>query len=136
MDDRIIGSCLCGTVEYSIKNEFHFLLMCHCEQCRRISGSSHASNLFSDSDSLIWVQGEENIDRFDLPERDFTKAFCKTCGCGLPYRSKNSVRVIVPAGTLNSEPNYKQKSKVFLAERTGWAASNPEDGAFDGFPEF
>lgn len=134
MDNRITGTCLCGGVEYSVENEFLFLLLCHCEQCRRISGSSHAANLFSDTNSLVWTKGEKNIGRFDFPERDFTKAFCKTCGCGLPYRSKSSDRVIVPAGTLNSEPEYAQKSKVFLAECTKWGEHDLEAGAFAGFP--
>lgn len=136
MDNQIMGRCLCGAVEYKVENAFRFLLMCHCEQCRRISGSSHASNLFSVTNSLVWTKGQEHIHRFDLPGRDFTKAFCKVCGCGLPYLSNNSGAVIVPAGTLDSEPNYEQKSKVFLAECTEWGAANNDTGKFQRFPKF
>ncbi len=33
------GGYLSGRVEYRIENNFKFPLFCHCEQCRRISGS-------------------------------------------------------------------------------------------------
>lgn len=136
MTEVITGRCLCGDVEYSIENDFEFLLFCHCAQCRRISGSAHASNLFSSTGTLTWLKGEENIQRFDYPGRNFTKSFCRTCGCGLPYRSSHGKTVIVPAGTLDDEPKYGRLGKVFLAECTQWARSPVETKRFDGFPDF
>ncbi|MCE8516358.1 GFA family protein [Ruegeria pomeroyi] len=136
MQDVVTGRCLCGNVEYSIENDFLFLLFCHCEQCRRISGSAHASNLFSATQSLTWLKGEESIQRFDYPGRDFTKSFCRMCGCGLPYRSSHGEMVIVPAGTLDGEPKFATHGKVFLAECTEWTHSTADTKLFDGFPDF
>ncbi|WP_456298502.1 GFA family protein [Devosia beringensis] len=36
----ISGSCLCGTVRYSVPDEFHAAFNCHCSQCRRATGSA------------------------------------------------------------------------------------------------
>jgi hypothetical protein len=112
------------------------MFMCHCAQCRKISGSSYASNLFSDTSSLVWTKGEDNIVRFDAPGRDFTKAFCRTCGSGVPYASNSSDKVIIPAGSLNAEPNSAQNFKIFMAENTHWTSNYPEAKTCQGFPEF
>ena len=136
MNDRISGGCLCGKIEYTIQNKFDFILYCHCEQCRRLSGSAHAANLFSTTNTFEWSKGEEFVKRFHHPTRDFAKAFCKECGAGLPYFSKNSHMVIVPAGSLASEPNVGKKAKVFLSERTAWSPSLGECDEFQGFPTY
>ena len=136
MNDLIKGGCLCGDVEYSIENDFLFLLFCHCEQCRRISGSAHASNLFSTTQSLSWTMGADRVRSFHHPNRDFTKAFCSVCGSGLPYVSKSGGMVIVPAGSLNSEPRFGKAAKVFLSERANWTPSAIKTDEFDYFPDY
>lgn len=136
MSEVIKGGCLCGEVEYTLTNDFMFLLYCHCEQCRHISGSAHASNLFSATDSLIWSRGAELVKLFRHPNRDFTKAFCGNCGCGLPYASQGGKIVIVPAGSLHSEPRFHKAAKVFHSERTNWTPSDIEFEEFDKFPSY
>lgn len=136
MDDDITGGCLCGAVEYSIRNDFRFLLFCHCAQCRRISGSAHASNLFSATDSLTWLRGEELVVCFRHPTRVVSKAFCRICGSGLPFRSRSGPMVIVPAGSLNGEPRIGKAARVFLSEETGWAPSVIKCEEFGHFPDY
>ncbi|MCR8547344.1 GFA family protein [Salipiger sp. P9] len=136
MDDYISGGCLCGAVEYSIENAFKFILFCHCEQCRRISGSAHASNLFSATHSLCWVKGAELVECFRHPNRVFAKAFCRVCGSGLPFVNRSGSMVIVPAGSLNSEPRVEKAARVFLSERTEWAPSVMETEEFERFPDY
>lgn len=136
MDDIVTGGCLCGKIEYSIQNKFEFLLFCHCKQCRQISGSAHASNLFSTTGTLQWSKGHVLVKRFDHPNRDFSKAFCSECGSGLPYVLKNGHTVIVPAGSLKAEPNLQKRAKVFLSERTDWSPSMGENEEFQSFPNY
>ena len=136
MDDVISGGCLCGGVKYSIKNSFEFLLFCHCDQCRRITGSAHASNLFSTTDSLTWDQGQSFVEVFRHPKGDFTKAFCRQCGSGLPYTTQSGHAVIVPAGSLNGDPNVGKKAEVFLSERTAWTPSVTKTDTFEHFPDY
>ena len=134
MADMISGSCLCGKVEFELKNQFENLFFCHCIQCRKITGSSHASNLFGDPSSFKWVKGQDHVKRFDLPERQFAKAFCHECGSSLPYLNSSGTKIIVPAGSLETEPNYKQQSNIFTAEQTRWHHLSADAENFDGFP--
>lgn len=136
MAEKITGECLCGAVEYAIDNDFKFILFCHCSQCRQITGSAHASNLFSATESLEWLKGEENIERFRHPERNFSKTFCRTCGSGLPRRSNTGPWIVVPAGSLKGEPKFGKNAEIFLSERTDWTPSVCHGDEFPGFPTY
>ena len=46
------GSCLCGDVRFIIEGEFKSFYLCHCNYCRKDTGSAHAANLFSTTAKL------------------------------------------------------------------------------------
>lgn len=135
MIDKINGGCLCGKVEFEVENQFEDLFFCHCEQCRKLTGSAHASNLFGDLGGFRWLKGEDNVQHFDFPGRQFSNAFCRDCGSGLPFVNSNGTKIIVPAGSLNSEPRFARQSKIFYVEQTQWCRATEQTKTFDGFPE-
>ena len=55
---KLKGSCLCGAVSYEVINEFDRLFLCSCDQCRQITGSAFASNLFIMADGFDWLSGD------------------------------------------------------------------------------
>jgi hypothetical protein len=134
MIERIGGGCLCGEVTFSVENEFSSFHLCHCLQCRKITGSAHASNLFTTPENIEWMSGQENIKRFELPDRDFTKVFCNQCGSGLPFITKSGKSLIVPAGSLNEEPNISPQDNIFWSERAAWYDAGLSSRHFAGFP--
>ena len=136
MDQMVAGGCLCGAVRFEIQNDFAFLLFCHCAECRRLSGSAMAANLFSETRSLRWVAGAAQVALFRHPERSFTRAFCRTCGSGLPFEGRSGRFVIVPAGALDDAPRVEKRAEVFARERPDWALSAAPCEVFDGFPTY
>lgn len=128
----IKGKCLCGKVEYQIENKFDRFYICHCEQCRRISGSAYASNLLGDPEKFRI--SSEGIKRFDHNEGNFTKAFCTECGSGVPYLNSSGESIVVPAGTLDAEPIFGEKKNIFYSEKTKWCSDSENDTYFDKFP--
>ncbi len=60
------GTCLCGKVSFEVEGDFENFYLCHCERCRKDSGSAHAANLFSSTADLRWLSGEEYVRVFDL----------------------------------------------------------------------
>ena len=134
MCEMIKGKCLCGRVEYEIENKFDQFYICHCEQCRKITGSAYASNLFGDPRQFNIISGSQDIKRFDYNERGFTKAFCTECGSGVPYLNSSGKAIVVPAGTLDAEPVFNDKKIIFYKEKPKWCSKNENDSYFDGFP--
>lgn len=134
MSDKIKGSCLCGKVTFTVVNEFKQFHLCHCLQCRKITGSAHASNLFTRAENIEWTSGQALTQTFDHPDNNFRKVFCRECGSGLPYESRRIPVLIVPAGSLDEEPALEPLDHIFWHERAEWYNNVPDKPTFDGFP--
>ncbi|SEG05983.1 GFA family protein [Vibrio hangzhouensis] len=133
MTRTLTGGCCCGNVTFRVNDDFRKFFFCHCEQCRKLTGSAHASNLFTTPDNIEWIQGEENTKRYDHPTRSFSKVFCTDCGSGLPFLSQNGRFLIVPAGSLDQEPSKPLDAQIFCEEETDWHKLGLSGRKVEGF---
>ncbi len=120
MNSKHQGSCLCGEVRFEIEGEFERFYLCHCEYCRKDTGSAHAANLFSSTAALKWLSGAARVRQFDLPSSRHGKCFCDTCGSALPMRQKHGQMLVVPAGSLNSDVLIRPNAHILAASRANW----------------
>lgn len=134
MSNRYAGSCLCGEVRFEIAGEFERFYLCHCEHCRKDTGSAHAANLFSSTAALQWISGEELISRFDLPATRHSKCFCRVCGSALPMLQMNGALLVVPAGSLTDRIPIRPTAHIFVASRACWDEALERVPAFDRLP--
>jgi hypothetical protein len=135
LSDPISGSCVCGAVRYSIRAPFITFQYCHCSRCRKASGSAYASNLFVAVDQLTWDAGQEHVRRYELPEaRYWSHCFCDTCGSSVPWLSRTGKAYIVPAGTLDEDPDIRAKRNIYWASRAPWYLHASELETFDERP--
>jgi hypothetical protein len=137
MSSAMQGRCLCGAVQYRIEGEFRRFLLCHCSRCRHASGSSHVSNLFCKPDQLSWLGGEDQVQRFKLPGASrFGKSFCRTCGSAVPHVGEDGSYLLVPAGSLDDDPQIRPQAHIFCASRAIWdemdTTAIPQ---FDAYPD-
>lgn len=134
MSNRYFGSCLCGEVRFEIHGEFERFYLCHCDYCRKDTGSAHAANLFSSSAALLWVSGEEKAREFNLPSTRHSRRFCGTCGSALPVTQMGGKLLVVPAGSLNSEIGIRPDAHIFVSSRASWDRALEKVPAIDKFP--
>ncbi|MCU7814031.1 MAG: GFA family protein [Candidatus Thiodiazotropha sp. (ex Rostrolucina anterorostrata)] len=127
---EITGSCLCGKVAYVIKGNLGIFQYCSCSRCRKFTGSAFASNLFVSPDDFEWIDGEKYVGRYELKEvKYFATAFCTNCGSSLPWLAQTGKVVVIPAGTLDKDPQIRPSQNIFCASRAVWfeePASLPE----------
>ena len=115
------GSCLCKKVSYEISANLGIFQYCHCSRCRKFTGSAHAANLLVSPQHFKWIIGEEYVGRFEPAEtKHFATSFCKNCGSSLPWLTKSKKAIVVPAGTLDSDPGIKPSQNVFWGSRAEW----------------
>ena len=118
------GSCLCGAVQYEISGAPTKFYHCHCQRCRKATGTGHASNLFLQPGSIKWLKGEELIRLYKVPEaKRFSNCFCTNCGSRVPRYVKEVDAVIIPAGSLDSEPPIQPQARIFWDSRANWSCS-------------
>lgn len=84
------------------------MIVCHCVQCRKMSGhftaatQSLARDIEIAGESLIWYRSS------DVAER----GFCGTCGSTMFWRRFESSRISIYAGTLDGETGLRESGQI------------------------
>lgn len=120
MSTKHSGSCLCKAVRFEVEGDFEQFYLCHCEYCRKDTGSAHAANLFSTTATLKWICGEDHVRVFNLPSTRHRHCFCSTCGSALPDVQMNGQLLKVPAGSLDSPVRIRPDAHLFFSSRANW----------------
>ncbi|HMN44573.1 MAG TPA: GFA family protein [Povalibacter sp.] len=134
MNESHSGACLCGQVRYEFEGEVERFFLCHCEYCRKDTGSAHAANLFVSAGKLKWLTGREKVTEFRLPSTRHARSFCSICGSALPHQSSSGDLLVVPAGSLDSRIDLRPNAHIFVSSRAPWDSALEALPAFETFP--
>lgn len=134
MSDKYLGSCLCEKVQFEIHGSFESFFLCHCKHCQKDTGSAHAANLFSTTAKLKWITGQDFVKTFTLPGTRHMKSFCSECGSAAPNLQMNGQLLVVPAGSLNNEPNIAPTAHIFYSSRAEWENLLDKTKKFEKLP--
>jgi hypothetical protein len=125
------GSCACGNVRFELTDRPFRMHHCHCGRCRHARGGAHATNVIYKIDALRITEGAKWIVDFDLPGAEFFgTTFCRHCGGALPRRSLKRNAVVVPVGSLDTDPQIHPLGHQFVASKAVWYDIH------DGVPQF
>ena len=114
------GSCLCGTVRFTIRGAFESFFLCHCQRCRKDTGSAHGANLFSTTATLEWQSGQDLVRTFELSGTRHRKSFCTKCGSALPGVDADAGLLVVPAGSLDDPIGIRPDAHICGDSRAEW----------------
>jgi len=129
------GSCLCGEVHYEITGSLGVFQYCHCSRCRKFTGSAHAANIIVAPNQFEWLQGEEYLGRFEVADaRHFATSFCTQCGSSLPWKAQSGKAVVIPAGTLDDDPEIRPFQNIFYDSKADWYQDASDLIKYDGLP--
>jgi len=121
------GSCLCGSVSYEITGDAGQFWHCHCERCRKATGTGHASNILMTPDSVKWTSGNDLLNYYKVPEaKRFATVFCSVCGSLMPRVAPDESFAMVPAGTLDNDPGVRPQGRIFQDSRAPWSCDTGE----------
>ena len=133
---HLSGSCLCGSVSYEISGEPHQFWHCHCERCRKATGTGHATNIIIKADTVNWTAGEELLGHYEVPEaKRFATAFCTNCGSLMPRFTPNHPFGVVPAGSLDTDPGILPRGRIYQDSRAAWSCDGTELPGYETYPE-
>ena len=129
------GSCLCGDIAYEASGAPARMMNCHCSRCRLGRAAAHASNVFYKLDQFRWVRGAELVTEYKVPDAKFhTVAFCSRCGSKVPRPSPERGIVVVPAGSLDTDPGMQPQAHIFAADKAPWFDITGPLPQFPGMP--
>ena len=120
----IRGSCLCGGVKFEIRGTTGPFELCHCNRCRKASGSAFAAGLRVRGEDLRLLEGQELITTFEAPIIEapppYTNRFCGRCGSPLPVSSDDGSSFDVPAGALDDDPGIRPDKHIYVDFKSSW----------------
>jgi hypothetical protein len=126
----LTGHCLCGTVRYEISGTPAAMMYCHCEECRRATGSSLNTSLFVQREQFKIVSGQDAVSSHETSPGN-RRHFCSSCGSPLyKYFPQPAGLMTVRAGTLDSDPGVRPAGHIWVSEKAPWFE------IADGLPQF
>ena len=127
------GGCLCGSVRYEVHGTLRPIVMCHCTQCRRMTGHYLAATAARHADFRLVSQGEL---QWYASSADGRRGFCARCGSTLFWQGAGRDYVSIAAGTLDETLGLEVAWHIFVGDKGAYyeiesSAPQSRDGAFD-----
>jgi hypothetical protein len=120
----IKGSCLCGGVRFEIEKAAGPFELCHCNRCKKVTGSAFLAGLYVRTKDFRMIAGKELVATFEAPIlRDpppYRTFFCRRCGSPLPNPEPKSATLEIPAGLLDDDPGLKADKHIFVELNAPW----------------
>lgn len=130
------GSCLCGAVRYEITGDAGQFWHCHCQRCRKATGTGHASNIIMKPESVDWTSGNDRLQYYKVPDaKRFATVFCRICGSLMPRVAQDLSIAVIPAGTLDDDPGIRPDGRIFQDSRAPWSCISTELPHYDRYPD-
>jgi len=131
----MLGSCLCGSVEYEVHPPFKLFQYCHCSRCRKVTGTAHGSNLFVAPEQFRWIKGEDMVGRYEVPDaKYYATGFCKKCGSSMPWLAQGGRNMVVPAGSLDEDPEMLPRQIIYWESKACWYVDPERLPKYDELP--
>jgi len=129
------GRCLCGKVTYKISSPPVNMGQCHCDDCRRSSGTGHISNAFFKKEHVIIEGKTKSYHSKTDSGSTITRIFCPECGSPLFGTLSSNEKIIgVSAGTMNNSDWFKPAFIVFNKKRPCWDFMDKNVPTFEEMP--
>jgi hypothetical protein len=134
-DNFACGQCLCGKVKYTISSSPIQMGQCHCDDCRKSTGTGHASNAFFNKDDVV-IEGEtSSYDSVTDTGSIITRHFCSSCGSRLFGTSNVFTKMMsVAAGSLDDSSWFKANVIVYNKSKPVWDVMDESIPTFDAMP--
>ena len=132
------GGCLCGAVRYSIAGPLRPVVMCHCTQCRRMTGHIMAATAARRADFSLVSDGEL---KWYVSSVEARRGFCGRCGSTLFWEGVGLDGISIAAGTLDDTRGLSIACHIFVADKGDYyeiesGAPQIRDGRFSvPFPD-
>ena len=134
MEDVITGHCLCGNIAYEYRGEVGPANYCHCEDCRRCTGSAFNIGVRFDAASFRIVRGDPaGFTKAGDSGHELTRHFCPECGSPLFTSSpRHPDHIYVKAGSLDDPTRVRPGHQSWTASAVSWAHIERELASFSG----
>lgn len=122
MSEVRTGGCQCGEIRYRIEGPPLAVVVCHCTECQRQSGSAFAWSVFVSKAEFQLISGEPTeFSRDTNSGRVGRFAFCPKCGTTIfgspPYAE---ALLSIRAGSLDDNSGLEPEIHGWIQSKQPW----------------
>lgn len=128
------GSCLCGAVQYELLDDFNDIIQCHCQKCRKATGTASATNAPVHKDTFKLLEGAAQLKAF-ASSANAKRYFCGECGSPV-YSVKDTAPEIyrIRIGLIDEDIPHRIAKHVFVGSKANWDQILDDAAQFEDFP--
>jgi hypothetical protein len=117
-----VGGCSCGSVRYAI-DDYLYVLACHCQACKKRTGSAFGVSVVVDNASVADLQGEtKTFTRKAESGQSVDYEFCPNCGTTIRWSIKAAPhRKIFAGGTIDRMSQLTVAGEMYTETAIPWA---------------
>jgi len=117
-ETRLSGHCYCGAVKFEINGNSDWVGHCHCESCRRASGSVMTSFAGFKPEQVVFTSVMPN--RFTTPD-GVTRSFCGQCGSAVSFEiDSRPGETHLHLGLFDDLEQMVPENHSFIEEKPSW----------------
>ena len=127
------GRCLCGAVRWEYAGEIGPAGICHCADCRRMTGSAFNVGVRLRADGFRIVEGKlGSFAKRAESGNELTRYFCSACGSPICGDSPQWPGVVfVRAGSFDDPTLVHVSHQSWTKSAVDWAQIPPDLPAFE-----
>ena len=129
----MLGKCLCGTIKFQLNIERLKIYQCHCEQCRKQTGTASSCGAAIKYEYFKWLSDTSHISTWQK-DSGFTSHFCSVCGSSVPNLFKGNPFYWVPAGLIEND-EIETVANLFVCEKAPWSNLDSQVNPHDKKPK-
>lgn len=120
------GSCLCGSITYSVSKFEPMIGHCHCRMCRKFHGAAFSTFASVKFENFKWLSGESLLQSYQA-NNNTIRQFCKQCGSSLTFSSSisdfdNTIEIAL--ATLDDDVKLSPDAHIFMDSKVDWYSPN------------
>jgi hypothetical protein len=114
------GSCLCGSIKYSIDDNLKFIINCHCRFCRKAHGAPFTTLLLMPFAKLELTAGKELLAGHEVRALNSVRCFCSGCGTRLYNYAPSRGMISLVVATLDTHAELRPIAHFNIESKCSW----------------
>ncbi len=120
----ITGGCLCGAVRFEVEAFVGPFELCHCNRCRKVSGTAFMAGIGVRRSQFRWLSGEDLVRSYEAPLLEeppaYRVTFCRVCGSPVPDPEADGDWFELAAGLLDGDPKRRPDRHIYVEHKAPW----------------
>ena len=113
------GSCLCGEIQYEVKELASPIQHCSCNTCRKAHSAAFNTAAGVNVEYFRWLKGEKLLSQYSSSPGK-VRYFCSQCGSQLVKIKEGSETLVLRVATLDDDPGSVPKFRIWSSHEVPW----------------